>query len=48
MAGLFKKGHELEGCKGPPDLQLGKVPNQLPEETGVVSADAEDIEVLKF
>jgi len=45
---LLQYGHELEGGKGPPHIQLGDVAVQPAEDAGVVAADEEDFVALQF
>ena len=45
---LFQDGHELEGRKGPSDLQIGEVAIQTAEDARVVATDVEDLVTLQF
>jgi hypothetical protein len=44
---LLQDGHELEGGKGPANLQLGEIAIQAAEDAGVVATDKEDFEALQ-
>ena len=45
---LLQDGHELEGCEGPPDLQLREVTIHPAEDARVVATDEKDLVVLQF
>ncbi len=48
MVVLLQDGHELEGRKGPPDLQLGEPAIQPTEDARVVAADIKDLVALQI
>ena len=47
MVILLQDGHELEGCEGPADLQLGDFAVEPAEYAGVVARDVEDLVSLQ-
>ena len=47
MVVLLQDSHELEGCEGPADLQLGDVTVQTAEDAGVVAGNVEGLVSLQ-
>ena len=48
MVVLLQDGHELEGCEGAPDFQLGEFTIQSTEDARVVAADVENLVTLQI
>ena len=45
---LLQDGHELKGCKDPPNLQLGELAIKAAEDSRVIATDEEDLEALQI
>ena len=47
VVGLLRDGHELEGCEGSADLQLGEAATQPAEYARVVTTYVENLEAMQ-